>query len=170
MAKNRFTKNLNPERPHLAKGEVGDLRRDIYEAFAALADALDTGAGAPYVDISTDVDAQTAGSPIVVTIQLLDGPGGDSVSLIAKLALTAFGDVDTVNASGASILTALGVPVGDLLNGTGTAAIYLRTDATGKFQANLDSGIAANIWLGVGPDFGSPSLNYTAIKPVTFTP
>jgi len=37
----RYTEGLAPERSHLSKGEVGDLRRDIYAAFRKLAEDPD---------------------------------------------------------------------------------------------------------------------------------
>jgi len=41
----RFTSKLSPEKPHLSRGEIADLRHDMYEAFARVAKELDEQLG-----------------------------------------------------------------------------------------------------------------------------
>ena len=52
MGLERFMEDQHPRRPHLARGEVGDLRKDVEEAFC---------------QVAAEVDSLSTQSPIIIS-------------------------------------------------------------------------------------------------------
>jgi hypothetical protein len=165
MANNRFTKNLSPAIPHLSRGEVADLRRDVYEALQGVA-AEFLSCGPLFVKV--ELVAPAAGvMTAALTLSVLDCEGGDAINRAVVLELAAFDDESGVTpAVNATLDTAT---VGTILGGAGTAALKIKTSVTGTFACTLSDASLETVYALASASFGSPGLDCEEKASATFT-
>lgn len=156
MSTDRFTSGLGPAIPHLArgKGELTDLRSDMYEAMTRIAADLSrllTVSILPAPDVS---GGATSG---IVGLQLLDSPGGDPFTQPIFLEFAVFDDEGLASPSATATFGV--ASAGEVMGGLGTPALKIKTDVNGLFQCTLNNPNDGTVWLASSPTFGSPAMD-----------
>jgi hypothetical protein len=132
---------------------------------AIAAVAADLAAKLPAVSWGTPA-AEAAGA-IEITLQVTDLQGNNLAAqkvLDVHVADTLYG-----NDSAAATVVEAVAPVGTILSGSGTAAVKVQTDATGKVRLSVHAAGAVTRYLLARAGYGSPVLNCEATATLTFT-
>jgi len=137
--------------PDPISDKKGSLDSHVFRV--ALDDAPNPAAG---------VDFQTVG----FTVTKLNG-GDVADSVVLELAV--FSDEDCTTPSLTAILSAAVEDTGEILAGSGSAAIKVRTNDAGEFQYKLTNAAHGIVYLACSHTFGSPSLSCQGVDSVTFT-
>jgi hypothetical protein len=164
MPTNRFSSSLGPDIPHLAKGEIKDVRDDMYEALAAVAAEIDNQI--IVVDMIDAPNVTGGGTTVEVGFQLR-GSGGDKHEVEELVQFAVFDDENfSVPAVNADLDTA---SAGTIIAGGGSAALKVKTDATGLFKCTLTDTVDETVYLACDAAFGGPMVDCRDIDDVTFS-
>jgi hypothetical protein len=160
----KYFSGEGPERPHLSKGEVADLRRDVEEAFQKVeTDVIASGFVSAIVDAA---DVTGGGTTQTVGLQLKDA-SGNPVAQEITLEFAVFNDAElSIPAINAILSTATS---GVIVAGDGTAALKIKTDAMGLFECTLTDAVDETVYLGCSMTFGSPMVDCQSNDSVTFS-
>jgi len=137
----------------MATGVVLDMEAAFQELFnVVMLDAADVGAGGTTAPVGFDI-TDWKGSSIAEAIVLLFGVFDDS-------------DLQGA-ASNATLDTAT---AGSILSGAGTAALVVKTDATGSFRCTLTNAADEEVFLGTGRDsYGDRLIDHRSRDSVEFS-
>ena len=110
-------------------------------------------------------DVTGGGTTVAVGFQLKDGNQNAAVARLVEFAV--FDDVDLgTPATNATLDTPT---AGTIVSGAGSAALKVKTDASGKFTCTLTNNVDEQVSLSTSPTFGSPILDCIEIDSVTFS-
>jgi hypothetical protein len=165
---NRYLNDYSPEVPHLSKGEVADLRRDVGRILERLGDEMDTvDTRSIQIKMNDAPDLSGGPSSVLVGFSLETETGNLPVAGIYKMQFAAFDDVDTVVPSTRATLGT--ATKGRILLGEGAEALVVETDANGEFECSLNFTSFGEAHLACSEYFGSPSLTCAQQDVVTYS-
>ena len=162
MAGSRYFSQEGPETPHLAKGEVLDLRNDVEAAFERVEVEVDNRGLQPVLE----VDAPAPGvNTAVVRVRFPD----KTTPIVFELLV--FDDADGVNtAINGTLDTAT---IGTILRWGGTAAPKVKTAADGDdqvFECTLTNAVDESNFLTAFSTPTGPVISCIGSLEVAFTP
>lgn len=163
MSGSRYFSGEGPERPHLAKGEVMDLRNDVEAAFLLV--QAEVSGGPLIVDMEDAADVTGGGTTRVVGFQVKMG-----VTPLTSPVLVEFAVFDDDKFSVPAVSAVLGTAtVGTIIAGEGTAALKVLTDATGSFRCTLTDPSDEAVYIACSSTFGGPAVDCRDTDSVTFS-
>lgn len=111
-------------------------------------------------------DVTGGGTTQTVGFQLVDAQGAPvNASLLLEMAV--FDDSDLASPS---VNATLGSPAeGTLVGGLNTAAIKVRTDATGRFSCTLTDATDETVYVACSPTFGGASVDCRDVDSIAFS-
>ena len=137
----------------MASGLVLDMEGAFQELLnVEMVDAADVGGG---------------GTTVIVGFNVTDWRG-NAIAEEVVLLFGAFDDEDLQTAAVNATLDDTGT-VGSILSGDGTAALVVKTDATGQFRCTLTDLVDETVWLSAGKDaYGGRLIDHRSKDSVAF--
>jgi hypothetical protein len=164
----RYLNDFSPEIPHLSRGEVADLRRDVAKILQRLGDEMDlTDTRSIQVKMLDAPDLSGGPNSVTVGFSLETETGNLPVAGVYKMQFAAFDDLDLVVPS--TIATLATATKGRILFGEGTEALIVETDANGEFECTLTFSVFGAAHMACSEYFGSPSLTCVQQDVVTYS-